>query len=293
MTIAPVGRFTGWFYSKELQVAKVLGYKIEILKGYHYSKEEILFKDYMDKLYNLRTQYPKTDVLNLIAKLLGNSFYGRFGMHPLFNSTKILDKDQFYKLMHTGNIDFLKEFVSCPPWDSDDIFITTNFLDTDKIIMDDLILKTDVSIGISACVAAYSRMIMSVFKNVPGVILYYTDTDSIVTNLSPQQMLEILKVNIGPDMGQLKLECVINRAVFLAPKAYFLELENGESIVKIKGLNQNNLSDIHKDKLNLTGFINLLQKDSSLKLDQEIWAKNREESTVNIFSDWTLKVSQI
>jgi hypothetical protein len=76
MTIAPVGKFTGWFYSKELQVAKVLGYKIEILKGYHYSKEEILFKDYMDKIYQLRTQYPKTDALNLIAKLLGNSFYG-------------------------------------------------------------------------------------------------------------------------------------------------------------------------------------------------------------------------
>ena len=134
---------------------------------------------------------------------------------------------------------------------------------------------------------------MSVFKNVPGVILYYTDTDSIVTNLSPQQMLEILKVNIGPDMGQLKLECVINRAVFLAPKAYFLELENGDSIVKIKGLNQNNLSDIHKDKLNLTGFINLLQKDSSLNLDQEIWAKNREESTVNILQQgYQLKTNQ-
>jgi hypothetical protein len=38
------------------------------------------------------------------------------GINPLFNPTKILDKDQFYKLMHTGNIDFLKEFVSpaCP-----------------------------------------------------------------------------------------------------------------------------------------------------------------------------------
>ena len=114
MTIAPVGRFTGWFYSRELTLAIKLGYKVEILKGYHYSNNVVLFKDYMDKLYNLRTQYPKTDVLNLIAKLLGNSFYGRFGMNPLFNSTKILDKDQFYKLMHTGNIDFLKEFVSCP-----------------------------------------------------------------------------------------------------------------------------------------------------------------------------------
>lgn len=175
----------------------------------------------------------------------------------------------------------------------DDIFITTNFLDTDKIIMEDLILKTDVSIGISACVAAYSIIIMARFKNMPGVILYYTDTDSIVTNLSPQQMLDILKVNIGPDMGQLKLECVINRAVFLAPKAYFLELENGDSIVKIKGLNQNNLSDVHKDKLNLTGFINLLQKDSALKLDQEIWAKNREESTVNILQQgYQLKTNQ-
>ena len=62
---------------------------------------------------------------------------------------------------------------------------------------------------------------MSVFKNVPGVILYYTDTDSIVTNLSPQQMLDLLKVNIGPDMGQLKLECIINRAVFFSSQSIF------------------------------------------------------------------------
>jgi hypothetical protein len=92
--------------------------------------------------------------------------------------------------------------------------------------MDDNILKTDVSIGISACVAAYSRIIMARFKNMPGVILYYTDTDSIVTNLSPQQMLDILKVNIGPDMGQLKLECVINRAVSNIPICKPLQIYN-------------------------------------------------------------------
>ena len=36
-----------------------------------------------------------------------------------------------------------------------------------------------------------------------------------------------------------------------------------------------------------------MQKDSSLNLDQEIWAKNREESTVNILQQgYQLKTNQ-
>jgi hypothetical protein len=37
------------------------------------------FKDFVDTLYNLRLQYPKTNPLNYIAKIILNSVFGKFG----------------------------------------------------------------------------------------------------------------------------------------------------------------------------------------------------------------------
>lgn len=295
MTVAPVGKFSGWFFSKELELAIDLGYDIEILKGYTYSQSEVLFKEYMDALYEMRTQFPKTNALNQIAKLLGNSFYGRFGMHPLFNPTKVLNKSDFYKLIlayATGDISLLKDFISL----NDEFFITTNSANEDKVILGDSIIKTDVSIGIAAAVTAYSRIIMAQFKNLAaesGVNLYYTDTDSVVTNLGPEAMEKVFGVIIGNEIGQLKLEYEIEKAVFLAPKAYYLELENGDKIIKVKGLNQNNLTQENKDKLNLNNFVNLLKKDAAIDLEQEIWSKNREQGLVDIVQQaYQLKANQ-
>ena len=77
-------------------------------------------------------------------------------------------------------------------------------------------------------------------------------------------------------MGQLKVEHIINKAVFLAPKTYFLELENGDKVIKIKGLSQQNVD------LSLDDFIELLHKESSLALKQKIWTKNKPEANIAI-----------
>lgn len=74
-TISPLGSFEGWFFSKELENAKNFGYNYEILRGYIFEKEYI-FKDYVNDLYSLRLEYPKTDPMNYIAKILLNYLYG-------------------------------------------------------------------------------------------------------------------------------------------------------------------------------------------------------------------------
>lgn len=53
--------------------AKNFGYTFEIIKGYKF-KSALLFKDYVEKMYSLRQQYSKNDPMNLIAKLLMNSY---------------------------------------------------------------------------------------------------------------------------------------------------------------------------------------------------------------------------
>ena|ERR1700689_2177878 len=74
-TVSPLGNFSGWFFSEELYNAVKFGYKFEVLRGYLFEKEYI-FKDYVEDIYNLRLQYPKTDPMNYTCKILLNSLYG-------------------------------------------------------------------------------------------------------------------------------------------------------------------------------------------------------------------------
>ena len=105
---------------------------------------------------------------------------------------------------------------------------------------------------------------MSGVKNNPEIKVYYTDTDSIITNKPLKNSL------VGNLLGQFKLECVIDKAVFLAPKVYGLITESGEQIIKIKGLTKDAVKDISFNEL-----LNLLKRDRNIQLDQEKWLKDK------------------
>jgi hypothetical protein len=56
----------------------------------------------------------------------------------------------------------------------------------------------------------------------------------------------------------MKLEHILKRAIFLVPKVYYLETEDGDIIYKVKGLK-------HEVELNKNDFENLLLKQSILQ----------------------------
>jgi hypothetical protein len=89
-TIAGLGTWDGWIFSAEMDNAVKFGYTFEIIKGYEFDKADI-FSKYIDKMYNLRLNYPKGDAFNLIAKLLMNSLYGKFGMKTEMTKVEIFD----------------------------------------------------------------------------------------------------------------------------------------------------------------------------------------------------------
>jgi len=81
-TVAALGSWEGWIFSGEMDNAMKYGYTFEILKGYEFEKGYI-FKEYVNRMYELRLKYPKSDPMkfigydkshpmNLIAKLLMN-----------------------------------------------------------------------------------------------------------------------------------------------------------------------------------------------------------------------------
>jgi len=93
-SIFHTGNWEGMYFSEELKNAQKYGYEFEILWGYTFQRG-FVFKDYVNDLYNLRLQYPKSDPMNLICKLLLNSLYGRFGMDGSFINTKIIAKSNY------------------------------------------------------------------------------------------------------------------------------------------------------------------------------------------------------
>lgn len=111
----------------------------------------------------------------------------------------------------------------------------------------------NVSVAIAAAITAYARIHMSQFKNKPNFNLYYSDTDSVyIDKPLPNDLVN------NTILGKMKLEHICNEAIFLSPKVYYLETEDGKVIYKVKGLS-------HEVELTLDDFKNLLKKQSFIQ----------------------------
>jgi hypothetical protein len=161
-------------FSEEMDNAIKLGYKFEILWGYTFERKNI-FKDYVEFLYNLRSQYDKSNPLNFIAKILMNSLYGRFGMEDSFSTIEILTKKEFNKFVGKSNDD---DIINCIELDTKTMVVYRTSQANVNTMLDGNKETHNVSISIAACITAYSRIHISQFKNNPNFKLYYIDTDS-------------------------------------------------------------------------------------------------------------------
>ena len=154
-TIAGLGTWEGWIYSPEMDNAINYGYTFEILKGYEFDKGNI-FESYITKMYELRLQYPKGNTMNLIAKLLMNSLYGKFGMKldsttvEVFNNENETELQTFKELLDNKGITF-KDFVVI---DNHYITIRNNLVNYQYIEDEEMYHGLDVNIAIASAITA-------------------------------------------------------------------------------------------------------------------------------------------
>lgn len=274
-TIAGLGNYSDWIFSEELYNAEKYGYKFEILHGYTFEKGYI-FADFINELYNIRTNFPKSDPMNFISKILMNSQYGKYGMDDNFLNIRIMDKIEFDKFMCRENTTTYNII------EIDDKYLVQyiNSHKVDKTLLDNASETHNINIAIASATTAYARIFMSQFKNNPKYQIYYTDTDSTCVD---KPLDDYLVSNT--ELGKLKLEYVIKKAVFLAPKVYCLITEDNKLIYKVKGLT-------HDIKLSFNDFENLLIKDSNLEILQDKWFKSLDKSVLTIKEQlYTLKVT--
>jgi hypothetical protein len=129
----------------------------------------------------------------------------------------------------------------------------------------------DVNIAIAAAITACARVHMSQFKNNPNFKLYYSDTDNIVIDRPLPKEL------VGDQLGQMKLEHTIKKAIFLAPKVYgLLTLEN-KQIIKVKGVTFKTIKEI-----NINDLEDLLLENSELEFKQNKWFKKVLDGNISI-----------
>ena len=267
-TMSPIGTWTDYIFSVELKNAEKYGYKFQILEGYLFERENI-FKDYVTTLFGIRMQYPKSDPMNFIAKLLLNSLYGRFGMDDDYPNIDIIPNEYYQDFFNKNSDNILVEKIL----DNHKLIIHSNPNLSDS--------SGNVSVGVAAAITAYSRIHMTEFKNTSDFKLFYTDTDSVFTNKPLPDYL------IGKDIGKMKLEGICKKTIFLGPKVYCLLMKNGIIISKVKGLKH----DIAKN-LTMSDFEKLLFKDSEFSKSQIKWKRNLEQGKITLIDElYTLKVN--
>jgi hypothetical protein len=271
-TIAGLGSWEGYIFSGEMDNAMKFGYQFEILKGYEFKKGD-LFSSYVNKMYQLRLQFEKGHPMNLVAKLLMNSLYGKFGMKldstiiEMFNTSNETENKLFKDMLEVYG-ETLQDYIQL---DNHFLTIRKSMLNYKYDEESDSYHGMDVNIAIASAITAGGRMWMSVLKNNSKFNLYYSDTDSAIIDKPLPDFM------VGGELGQFKLEHTIDRAVFLAPKVYGLVTVEGEEVIKVKGVTKEQLSDIHIQDLE-----NLLIKDSTREFNQSKWFKKVIEGEIAI-----------
>lgn len=175
--IYPSATWSGWYFSEELKHAIANGYKIKVLRGYEFSREKDIFKNYVTDLYKHKSESNDV-VMKNITKLLLNSLLGRFGLNILKDVTDILDNDEIDRMRSLISIKNERpigpksSLVTYTPGVNME-FIKEGNLDIVKVkkemsnitgVDDPFHKHKNVSIVISAAVNSYARIYMSKVK---------------------------------------------------------------------------------------------------------------------------------
>lgn len=155
-TIAGLGSWEGWIFSEELKNALRFGYQFEVIKGYTYEKGDI-FSGYVDKMYKLRKQHSKGHPLNMIAKLLMNSLYGKFAQRMERLEVEVFDvsTDELINQCIDKIVEYGETVMDHQQIDNNMFIIrATNpgIINDD----DDFYHGVDVNVSISAAITAYA-----------------------------------------------------------------------------------------------------------------------------------------
>ncbi|KAK2995369.1 hypothetical protein RJ640_029001 [Escallonia rubra] len=218
--IFPTGEFIGVYYSEELIFARSLGYTVIPLSGYLFEKMESPFCCFVSSLFESRLKAKESgnDALDYMYKILMNSLYGRFGINPQSTVTDVCTLDRYNFYIFNSELIFAEQL-------SDKYYVVSYLGGRGSDYWNPPRIS---AVQLAAAITASARIYM--YPYISRKDCYYTDTDSVV--LSQPLPDEEIHSEV---LGKFKLEHKIKKALFLAPKSYYFETEDGGKVKKHKG----------------------------------------------------------
>jgi hypothetical protein len=194
--VFPNGYISGWYPFPFLKKLTELKIPFKVNNAILFDNYNI-FKNFVFDLYTMRKISNKTK--SYIIKGILNRLYGKFGQSK--NKTIYIINPDFEDL--EGKIYYSEEF---------------NIVSYDIENNHSFLLP-----AISAYVTAYGQLELYNYINDN---CYYVDTDSVFTTD---------KINIGQELGELKLEDEIKEGYFITQKVYAYRTNKNKIVKKIKG----------------------------------------------------------
>lgn len=303
--IMPNGVWEGWYFSEEIKFAATNGYEILITKGYTFNKVDNVFDKYVSHFYNIKSNTTK-EVEKAISKSYLNNLIGRFGLSINKPKTELVNYTKYNELLQTKSLNGIAIPI-------EDCYLVSYTNKTSKKICDNSNVDykntlhnnlknneesehsfLDVSIAIASAVTSYARIIITKTKldiiNKGGNI-YYSDTDSIVTNtpLNPEL--------VGKNIGLFKLVHTIKKAYFITGKTYIIiDTKNKKSITSAGVTKPKRYS---KYNLNLKKFIALYKglevktKRNESSIDFSEGYVNLNTNKITLYGDSYAKRSKV
>lgn len=192
------------------------------------NKDSSPFGSFVTDIFNRRQDAKRegNEAMSYIYKILMNSLYGRFGISPLFSITEICDLERYNFLVNKAGFmrgDKINESKYMVTYWSDETEDPTGWSPP-------RISAVQLSAAITACARIY------MYPYISRDDCYYTDTDSVVLgNPLPEEMIS------STELGKFKLETMVSKGIFLAPKSYKLETPDG-NITKQKGATKDSVT---------------------------------------------------
>lgn len=216
-----------WTYN-ELEYA-VINCGVEVLEIHemiHFKRTHKIFKHFVSVFYEMKAEGKRTGnpSLTAFAKLMLNTAYG----------WTVLRRDDKTALRDISMYDKYKD---------DAKFIIKN----DELgyieIWDD-VRSDSIQVQVGAYVTSYARLVLldALRHAAQRGTVYYCDTDSIVTSKPfPPEMVDPVA------LGKWDLEKLYS-GLFLQPKVYYEDKENGKETIKFKGVSKKTQAEIKREK---------------------------------------------
>ena len=172
--------------------------------------------DFINNLARIRDQ---GGIKKDIGKLLINSFYGRLGVSDAINLIELkreLGGEKSYGII-------------------ENLFITKK----------EVRKNPKANIAMAAAITSKARIkLYEAFMEISGMggRVLYCDTDSIISAFAVDNKIENIHLGKYVFFDTNKKDTIIKDAIFINPKTYAMILSDDSEIIKIKGINHNEIS---------------------------------------------------